>query len=353
MRNISDIKKEKIAKDWIAEAKRVDSGIFDKALDYSVSVVSDNLENFRDYFPSAGGVNGEYQPTDNAGKILGSDWTSSFWTGMIWLAYELTGEEKFKETGLHHSESFRERYEKNDILDHHDIGFLYSLSCVAAYKLTGDEFLKETAILAARKLLKQYMEKCGALQQWGSPTDVNNQKLGGAIIDGCMNLPLLYWASTMTGDKEFFDKAYSHIKTAGTYLVRDNGATHQNIKFDVFSGDIIDIFTSQGDGNNDGCWSRGQAWAIYGFMLSYLYTGDKTLVEFAKICANYFLNRLQSIADITKNYLYTKSESSNALLKAGVYSFKSGLCVNEPTIWGDYFYMEALMRLTHIHRIFW
>lgn len=154
-----------------------------------MSVVSDNLENFRDYFPSAGGVNGEYQPTDNAGKILGSDCTSSFWTVMIWLAYELTGEEKFKETGLHHSESFRERYEKNDILDHHDIGFLYSLSCVAAYKLTGDEF--------------------------------------------------------------------------------------------------------------------------------------------------------------------SKSESSNALLKAGVYAFKSNLCVNEPTIWGDYFYMEALMRLTHVHRIFW
>ena len=98
--------------DWF-----VDSGIFDKALDYSVSVVSDNLENFRDYFPSAGGVNGEYQPTDNAGKILGSDWTSSFWTGMIWLAYELTGEEKFKETGVALDEDDYTQVMFNDYLE--------------------------------------------------------------------------------------------------------------------------------------------------------------------------------------------------------------------------------------------
>lgn len=59
------------------------------------------------------------------------------------------------------------------------------------------------------------------------------------------------------------------------------------------------------------------------------------------------------ISRLTENYLYTKEESCNGLLKAGVYSFKSGLCVNEPTVWGDYYYMEALIRLTHIHRIFW
>ncbi|MDO5416571.1 MAG: glycoside hydrolase family 88 protein [Lachnospiraceae bacterium] len=406
MRDISKITKEELKVDWLSLAEQVDTAEFTRALDYAVEIVSDNLEKFTDRFPTSGGVNGEYVPTTNASSLLWSDWTSSFWTGMVWLAYELTGEEKFKRVGLIHSKSFRERYEKNEILDHHDIGFLYTLSCVAAYKLTGDEFSKETAVLAARKLLKQYMEKCGSFQQWGSPTDPENAKLGICIVDCCMNLPLLYWASQATGDTEFYEKAYSHIRNASAYMVRDNGAVHQNLKFDVFTGELLKVYTSQGDGDENGCWSRGQAWAIYGFPLSYLYTGDKELLEYAKICANYFLNRLQSdycanwdflytddkdqrdtsavstaacgllelakqlpvtdpdravyeaaakvlISKLTENYRYTKEESSSGLLKAGVYAFKTNLCVNEPVIWGDYYYMEALMRLTHVHRIYW
>ena len=406
MVDITKIKKEPLHIDWIKKSKDVDTECLKKALDYAVGIVSDNLESFTEKFPSAGGVNGVYQPTNNADTLLSSDWTSSFWTGMVWLAYELTGEERFRRVGLQHSQSFRDRYEKNEILDHHDIGFLYSLSCVAAYKLTADEFSKETAILAARKLCKQYLEKCGALQQWGSTTDTENPKLGVCIIDGCMNLPLLYWAANATGDMDFYKKAYSHILSVGKYMIRDNGASQQNIKFDVFTGEMLGVYTSQGDGGDEACWSRGQAWAIYGFVLSYLYTGDKQLLELSKICANYFLNRLQSddcanwdflyrhdqdqrdtsavaiaacglielskqlpvtsqehkmyeaaarvlIGALTENYLYTKEESPNALLKAGVYAFKVDLCVNEPVIWGDYFYMEALTRLLYPHRIFW
>ena len=404
--DIAGINREELEIDWRAEAEKVDIGELERALDYSVQNVADNLEAFTSKFPSAGGVNGEYQPVGNADTFLCSDWTSSFWTGMVWLAYDLTGDQKYKKTGLIHSESFRKRYEENDILDHHDIGFLYTLSCVAAYKETGDEFSRETAVLAARKLLKQYMDKCGSLQQWGSPADPDNEKLGICIIDGCMNLPLLYWAAETTGETEFYEKAVSHISNAARYMMRDNGAVHQNLKFDVFTGKLLDAYTSQGDGDEAGCWSRGQAWAIYGFVLSYLYTGDKTLLELAGSCANYFLNRLQSdycanwdflyrkdsdqrdssavsiavcgllelagqlpaadpyhdiyhaaakvlLSSLTKNYLYTEEESRNALLKAGVYAFKSGLCVNEPVIWGDYFYMEALARLFQPLRIFW
>ena len=399
-------KKESLLIDWCALVQEVREDNFERALAYAVENVSDNLEKFTEKFPSSGGVNGEYQPVNNADTYLSSDWTSSFWTGMIWLAYDLTGEEKYKRAGLKQSKSFRKRYEENEILTHHDIGFLYTLSCVAAYKKTGDVLSRETAVLAARKLLEQYTDKCGSLQQWGSPVDSENKKLGICIIDGCMNLPLLYWAAQMTGEKEFYDKAASHICNAANYMLRDNGAVHQNLKFDVDTGKLLDAYTSQGDGASDGCWSRGQAWAVYGFVLSYVYTGDKRLLELSKICANYFLNRLQSdlcanwdfryrkdsdqrdtsavsitacgllelakqlpvtdpdhaiynaaarvlISSLTENYLYTKPESSNALLKAGVYAFRTGLCVNEPVIWGDYYYMEALVRLLRPHRIFW
>lgn len=406
MQKNSDIKKEVLSIDWIAESKRVDFAKLEQALSYAVDNVRDNLQEFTQKFPTAGGENGEYLPANNADTLLSSDWTSSFWTGMVWLAYELTGEEAFKKTGLQHTQSFRKRYEENDILDHHDIGFLYTLSCVAAYKLTGDAFSKDTAIHAAYKLLRQYMDKCGLFQQWGSPTDPENQKLGIAIIDCCMNLPLLYWAAEATGNPEFYNKAYSHICNVAKYFVRPTGAVYQNVKFDVWTGEVLDCYSFQGSGENDGCWSRGQAWAIYGFMLSYCYTGDKRFLELSQICTNYFLNRLQSdfcanwdfsyrsdddqrdtsavsiaacgilelakqlplgsaeravyeaagkvlVYELTQRYLYTKQESKNALLKSGVYAFTGNLCVDEPTIWGDYFYMEALTRLTKAHRIFW
>lgn len=400
------VTREPLKDDWKALAKEIDNKLFFDTLDQTVHVVRKNLDSFTEKFPSAGGVDGVYKPTNNADNFLYSDWTSSFWTGMVWLAYELTGEERFKEVGLIHSKSFRERYETNDILDHHDIGFLYTLSCVAAYKVTGDEFSKETALLAAEKLSGRFRDKAGIIQRGGPLDDPDYPSAGEFIVDCCMNVPLLYWAANTTGEKKYYDMAYSHIQKAATHMVRESGATHQNFKIDVRTGEPIRGWTSQGDGDDRGCWSRGQSWAIYGLPLSYHYTGDVTLLEQAKNVANYFLNRLQSdycsnwdflykndddqrdssavaitacgllelakqlplsdpdrevyeaaaktlIAKLIENYMYKEEEGSNGILKAGVYSYKTNLCVDEPVIWGDYYFMEALVRLTHSFRMYW
>ena len=77
------------------------------------------------------------------------EWTTGFWTGVVWLAYELTKDEEFKKTGEVHVDSFLNRIQKKIDVNYHDMGFLYSLSCVAAYKLCGSEKGKEAAILAA------------------------------------------------------------------------------------------------------------------------------------------------------------------------------------------------------------
>lgn len=406
MINYQRVVKEPLKEDWQALAMHINDEVFVKALDRVIDIVGENLDTFTEKFPSAGGVDGVYQPTNNADTFVYSDWTSSFWTGMVWLAYELTGEERFKNVGLIHSKSFRERYETNDILDHHDIGFLYSLSCVAAYKVTGDEFSKETALLAAQKLAGRYREKAGIIQRGGPIDDIEHPSTGEFIIDCCMNLPLLYWASHMTGEKKYYDMAYAHIQNAANFMVRDNGATHQNFKKDIHSGEPIRGWTSQGDGDDRGCWSRGQAWAIYGMPISYTYTGDASLLEITKRVANYFLNRLQSdycanwdflyqsdedqrdssavaiaacgllelakqlplldpdrktyeaaaktlIAKLIEHYMYGEDEGSNGVLKAGVYAYKTNLCVNEPVIWGDYYFMEALVRLTRSWRMYW
>lgn len=45
--------------------------------------------------------------------------------------------------------SFDHRIRHKIEVDHHDMGFLYSPSCVAAYKLTGDAAARDAAISAA------------------------------------------------------------------------------------------------------------------------------------------------------------------------------------------------------------
>lgn len=400
------IRKEPLKLDWVSLAEKIDKKDFEKALDYTVKVAESNLARFTEKFPSSGGVNGEYQPTNNADPFLYSDWTSSFWTGMVWLCYELTGDERYKEVGLIHSKSFRERYENNDILDHHDIGFLYILSCVAAYKACGDEFSKETALLAAKKLAGRFRDKAGIIQVRGLLDDTEHECTGEFIIDCCLNIPLLFWAAQTTGERKYYDMAYSHITNVVDYMIKDDASTHQNFRKDIVTGEPIEGWTGQGDGNPDGCWARGQAWAIYGLPISYTYTGDSALLEAAKRVSNYFLNRLQSdlcpnwdflykedsdqrdtsaacvaacgmlelakqlpvydeerkvyeaaakvlIHELIKNYMYTPEESSTAVLKAGVYAYKLDLCVNEPVIWGDYYFLEALIRLLHYFRMYW
>ena len=78
-----------------------------------------------------------------------NQWTCGFWPGEIWLAYEATGDEKFKTAALIQVDSFADRIARKVEVDHHDMGFLYSPTCVAAWKLVGSEKGKNAAIAAA------------------------------------------------------------------------------------------------------------------------------------------------------------------------------------------------------------
>ena len=160
---------------------------------------------FIDTFPSHASVNNVYTEDENIGG-----WNEGFWTGMLWIAYELTKKDEYKSAALHQIPSYMKRITEKLGVDHHDMGFLYTPSCVAAYKLTGDEEAKKAAILAADNLLKRYHEKGEFLQAWGEYGAKENYRL---IIDCLLNIPLLYWASEVTGDKKYDEIAYKHFCT--------------------------------------------------------------------------------------------------------------------------------------------
>ena len=94
--------------------------------------------------------------------------------GQLWLAYEFTGDSIFSHAAMLHTDSFRHRIENRIQTDTHDLGFLYSPSCVAAYKLTGDRRARETAIMAADALLERFHEKGQFIQAWGRLDEPGN-----------------------------------------------------------------------------------------------------------------------------------------------------------------------------------
>ena len=117
----------------------------DEAIHYAIEQVRSCLGDFTTWFKYPNSCKNFYPQMTN------TEWTNGFWTGEVWLAYELTKDEEFKKTGLAHVDSYYDRIVNNIVCDHHDLGFLYSPSCVAAYKLLGDEKAKQAAILAADK----------------------------------------------------------------------------------------------------------------------------------------------------------------------------------------------------------
>ena len=101
----------------------------EQALDTAVALVRQNLPLYTDHCQNHSSVHDIYPQCEN------NQWTCGFWPGEVWLSYERTGDEAFKNTALTLVDSFLYRIEHKIEVDHHDMGFLYSPSCVAAYKL--------------------------------------------------------------------------------------------------------------------------------------------------------------------------------------------------------------------------
>ena len=134
------------------------------AMEFATEQVKRMLPDFTEKFPGPNSFDNFYVPGENV------EWTTGFWTGEIWLAYEnaKTEEERelLKKAGEIQVDSFLNRIEKRIDVDHHDMGFLYSLSCVAAYKLTGMEDVYKRQIWGYRMKNMKNREK-RLLNHWG------------------------------------------------------------------------------------------------------------------------------------------------------------------------------------------
>ncbi|GMQ93851.1 MAG: glycoside hydrolase family 88 protein [Acidimicrobiia bacterium] len=249
----------------------------ESALHHVLSCVRNNSETFGLEFPTRG-----YPIYETASNKV---WVTGFWPGMLWLAYGRTRVARLATRAEALHRSFVERLDYSINLNH-DVGFLYLLSCRAQWMATGDDGAHDTALRAARKLSDRYNSRGRYIQAFGTIDD--SPRAGQMIIDCMMNLNLLYWATEQTDDPRYQEMAHNHAVTSQHHLVRDDGSTNHSFVFDPRSGEPLYARTIQGF-SDDSLWARGQAWAIYGFSLSALWLDDPEFLETARMAADRFL----------------------------------------------------------------
>lgn len=310
-------------------------------------------------------------------------WTGGYWVGLLWLAYAATKHEKYRKWA-HKWASLLAPKKKEP---NPDLGHPFYPSFVLGYRITGDAELRKIALEAADTLTTCFNEKSGFIYK---EIRMNGGKAGRALIDFMTTLPLLWWAYEETDDKRHYDVAHRHSTRTVEEFIRSDGSSFHVIDFDLKTGRVIRKTTWQGHSVNS-CWSRGQAWAIYGFTLAYEATKDETFLSVAEKLADYFIknlpadhvphwdfndpkipdvprdssaaaiacsglmtlsklsgrNRFRDAADKILNSLstnYIAEENHDGILKHGCFHMPKKDGVDESLIWGDFYFVEALLK---------
>ena len=326
-------------------------------------------------------------------KVPSTDWTSGFFPGNLWQLYKLTNNESYKDLAVEWTH-FMEKEKSNSKT--HDIGFKIYSSYGQGLKHENNQQYKDIIIKSAQTLITRYNDTVGSIRSW----DFNKKNWDfPVIIDNMMNLELLFEATKISGDSIFHKIAVEHANTTLKNHFRENNSTWHVLDYNPKNGAIRMRVTHQGI-NDNSAWARGQGWAIYGFTMAYRYTKDVKYLNQAKATASFFLNHKNLPEDgipywdfdapnipneprdvsagaivasaLIELYGYTKDETyldySKKFLKnvqtssyilpenikapfilnhsSGDWSKRAEM--DEPIVYGDYYFLEALLRMKSI-----
>jgi len=225
---------------------------------------------------------------DDRGKTEICWWTNGFWGGMMWQLYHATKEPVYLENALRMEIKLDENLMNRQGMDH-DSGFKWLPTAVAHYHLTGDMASRNRALLAADNLASRFNPVGKFIRAWNNwDGNEDGSFAGRAIIDCMMNLPLLYWAGDELHDPKFYHIAKMHADTAIRNFIREDGSAKHIIEFNAETGEYLHSVGGQGYGHGSS-WTRGQAWAVYGFVLSYIHTKEERYLATSKKVADYFI----------------------------------------------------------------
>lgn len=354
-----------------------------KAEAYSLSQLKKSLNSIQLYnYPIRTNGVGDWEATAPSG------WTSGFFPGCLWYAYKLSNDSFWIESAKNFTEGLNgQQFNTSD----HDIGFRIFCSYGNGYKVLGNEDYKIVGLQAANSLATRYNPNVGCIQSWNGKFQV--------IMDNMMNLELLFWASRNGGSQQLYNIAVSHAYKTLSNQIRADGSSYQLVVYDSLSGKLIERKTVQGYSDSS-TWSRGQAWGIYGFTMCYRETNDIIFLNTARKMADYFIDHLPSdyvpywdlnlpdsdnrkfkdasaasiassglfelsrygnysskyynsavkiLNSLIDNYLSINTGSSGILLHCA-YNVNSinPFDWDASTIWGDYYFLEALSRYLNL-----
>lgn len=318
-------------------------------------------------------------------------WTSGHYPGSLWYLYEATGDEFFKERATVWTENLKPI---SKFTGNHDIGFMMFCSFGNARRILNTDKYDHLLVEAAGTLCIRFEPKLGVIRSWGKVDDRKNFLV---IPDNMMNLELLEWAAkSKNGEKRFADVARSHATVTMKNHFRADGGTYHVLNYSQKDGRIQEIRRGQG-ASCFTAWSRGQSWAIYGYTMMYRETKDKAYLEFAQKVSDYAINHpnmpedgipywdygapgeerdssagsimaaglleLANYVGAEKGEIYRNfavkqllslaspayfsegDEIGHFLLKHGVGAKPSGSEIDTPLNYGDYYFLEALMRV--------
>jgi unsaturated chondroitin disaccharide hydrolase len=311
-------------------------------------------------------------------------WCDGFLPGIMWILCA-RGDEAWREPAERYSKRLEPRQFDREV---HDLGFIFTSTYGRWYDLTGDAALNAVLIQGGRTMALRFREKGEYLRSFVSEDSL--------FIDIMMNVGIIFYAARETGDKRLFDTAMRHCLTTRRVLVRGDGSTAHEGLFDLETGEFLRQTTHQGF-RGDSCWTRGLAWALYGFGTAYRFSQDARFLLTAEACADFYIANLpangvppwdfdapaesralvdtsaaaiaasgllqlagltvdplhralyartarHTLAALCRQYLAASDPAWEGILKGGVYHLHKGLGVNESVMWGEYFFVEALDR---------
>lgn len=336
-------------------------------------------------------VNGEH---DDCKETSVTKWTNGFFGGMMWHLFADTQKEVFRNAAENSELLLDKALEVYDTL-HHDVGFMWLLTSVANYRLTGNRKSYLRSSYAANILSARFVLKGNYIRAWSYGIKTRS------IIDTMMNLNLLFWAADTFEDERFRQVAMAHADMTMAHHIRPDGSVIHVVNHDEETGEPVEAMAGQGF-SSQSSWSRGQAWAIYGFTLAYIHTGKQEYLDTAKKVAHYFIAAVSDdylprldfrcpeepvyydstagaiaacgLIELSKNVpeyeqnMYTKAAmrllknmeerfcdwdcNTDAILTMGSEAYHFGK-QNLPIIYGDFFFVEALYKLRGNPQLFW
>lgn len=358
---------------------------YQAALDFAGQQVAATVDRTPDFFPIYTSQGHWYHQGE-----LWTDWTGGFFAGQLWLLYRHTRQPQWAAWAEHYSRLLEHRQHDRNV---HDLGFIFLNTYLPWYELTGDARLQAVIVQAGRTLAMRFMERGQYLRSFVAPESL--------FIDIMMNVPLIALVARDTDDAELLRIALAHSRTTRETLVRPDGSTAHEGIFDLDSGKFLRQSTHQGLAA-DSAWARGLAWSLYGFSSMYHYTGLEELLAVAERNAAYWLAHLPADgvpywdfhADLAQplpwgpqkdssaaaiaasgllnlagqtpsperaqayrrtalsmldqlagpDYLARQTAGWEGILRHGVYHTAKNLGVDESVMWGDFFFVEGLVK---------